>query len=57
MKLVELNKKPCGEYSADSQIRFKTTILRSSLYDYSVVYILVKKAIAFTGAGADATAR
>ena len=34
-----------GEYSSDKQIRFKTTMLRLSLCDYSVAYILVKGTI------------
>ena len=37
--------------------RFKTTMLRSSLCDYSDAYILVKGKITTTGAGDDAAAR
>ena len=40
-----------------SQIKFKTTMLKSSLCDYSDAYILVKGTITITGAGADAAAR
>ena len=40
-----------------SQIKFKTTILKSSLCDYCVVYILVKQTIAVVGAGATEEAR
>ena len=40
--LVEINDNVRGEYSSDKQIRFKTTMLRPSLCDYSVAYILVK---------------
>ena len=38
---VEINDDVRGEYSPDKQIRFKATKLRSSLCDYSDVYILV----------------
>ena len=38
-------------------LKFKTTMLRSNLYDYSDAYILVKGTITITGAGADAAAR
>ena len=44
-------------YNVNSDIRFQTTILKSSLCDYSVAYILLKGRIAITGAGADAAAR
>ena len=40
-----------------SDIRFKTTKLKSSLRDYSDAYILVKGTITITRAGADAAAR
>ena len=40
-----------------NKIRFKTTMLKSSLCDYSDAYILVKGKITSTGAGADAAAR
>ena len=32
-------------YNTNSQIKFKTSVLRSSLYDYSDAYILVKGTI------------
>ena len=38
-------------------MKFKTAMLKSSLCDYSDAYILVKKTITITGAGADAAAR
>ena len=44
-------------YNVNSDIRFQTTILKSSLCDYNVAYILLKGRIAITGAGADAAAR
>ena len=39
---VEINDDIRGEYSPNKQIRFKTAMLRSSLFDYSDAYILVK---------------
>ena len=45
------------EGQINSQIKFKTTMLKSSLCDYSNAYILVKGRIAITGAGADEVAR
>ena len=39
---VEINDESRGTYNEDNQIRFKTSILRSSLCDYSHAYILVK---------------
>ena len=39
---VEMNDESRGTYNVNSQIRFKTTMLNSSLCDYSDAYILVK---------------
>ena len=39
---VEINDDIRGAYSPNKQIRFKTSMLRSSLCDYSDAYILVK---------------
>ena len=39
---VEINDGSYGAYSTGSQIKFKTSMTRSSLCDYSDVYILVK---------------
>ena len=39
---VEINDNITGAYSPNKQIRFKTSMLRSSLCDYSDAYILVK---------------
>ena len=44
-------------YTTGSDIKFKTTMLRSSLCDYADAYILVKGTITITGAGDDAAAR
>ena len=39
---VEINDESRGEYNVNSQIKFKTTMLKSSLFDYSDAYILVQ---------------
>ena len=49
-----------GTYHRDNQIRFKTSLLRSSLCDYSDPYIPVKRTVtvsdtAFTDANANNT--
>ena len=54
---VELNDESRGTYNVNSQIKFKTTMLRSSLCDYSDAYILVKGQTTITGARDDAAAR
>ena len=54
---VEINHESRGTYNVNSQIKFKTTMLKSSLCDYSDTYILVKGTITITGAGDDAAAR
>ena len=55
--LVEINDKSRGTYNINSQIKFKSTMLKSSLCDYSDAYILVKGTITIAGAEADAAAR
>ena len=42
----------CKWYNTNSQIKFKTIILKWSLCDYSDVYILVKETIKIKGQGA-----
>ena len=54
---VEINDESRGTYDANSQIKFKTTMLRSSLCDYNGAYILVKGKITITGAGDKAAVR
>ena len=39
---VEINDESRGAYNTNSQIEFKTTMLKPSLCDYSDAYILVK---------------
>ena len=53
---VEINDESRGAYNVNSQIKFKTTMSKSSLCDYSDTYILVKGKITIAGAGADAAA-
>ena len=54
---AEINDESRGTYNVNSQIKFKTTMLKSSLCDYSDAYILVKGTITITGAGDDAATR
>ena len=54
---VEINDESRGTYNTNSQIRFKTSMLRTSLCDYSDAYILAKGTITVantTAADADA---
>ena len=53
---VKINDESRGNY-ANGDIKFKTTMLRSTLCDYVDSYILVKGTITITGAGANADAR
>ena len=54
---VEINDESRGTYNVNSQIKLKTTMLKSSLCDYSDAYILVKGKITIRGVGDDAAAR
>ena len=54
-KWVEINDESRESYSANSDIRFKTTILRSNLCDYADAYIYVKGTIAIIGGPNNAT--
>ena len=51
---VEINDDLRGAYSPNKQIRFNTAMLRSSLCDYSDVYILVKGNISVSNTAAAA---
>ena len=53
---IEINDEPRENYTSGSDIKFKTTMLRSSLCDYADAYIIVKGTITITGAGDDAAA-
>ena len=57
---VEINDDSRRVHNVNSQIKFKTTMLKSSLYDYSDAYILIKGTITVddtsaAGAGANNT--
>ena len=48
---VEINDESRGGYNVNSQIKFKTTMLKSILCDYSDSYILVKGTITVNNTG------
>ena len=54
---VEINDESRGTCNVNSQIKFKTSMLKSSLCDYSDAYILVKGKIKIKGEGDNAAAR
>ena len=54
---VEINDDSRKTYNTNSQIKFRSTMLKSSLYDYNDAYILVKGKITITGAGDNDDAR
>ena len=53
---VEINDESRGVYNVNSQIKFKTTMLKSSLCDYSNAYILVKGTISVNNTAAQGAA-
>ena len=53
---VEINDESRGTYNANSQIKFKTKMLKSSLCDYSDAYIIVKRTITVNDTAADGAA-
>ena len=54
---VEINDESPGKYKKGNQITFKTSMLRSSLCDYSDEYILVSGTTTITEAGTDNVAK
>ena len=56
-KWFKINYQSRGTYNTNIDTRIKTTMLKSSLCDYSDTYILVKGWIKITGVGDDAAAR
>ena len=54
---IEINDQSRGVYNANSDIGFKTTMLKSSLCDYSSACILVKGTITIPGVGDDVAGR
>ena len=53
---VEINDESRGAYNVNSQIKFKTTMLKSSLCDYSDAYIFVKGTISVNNTAAQGAA-
>ena len=53
---VEINDESRGAYNVNSQIKFKTTLLKSSLCDYSDACILVKRTISVNNSAAQGAA-
>ena len=53
---VEINDESSGAYNVNSPIKFKTTMLKSSLCDYSDAYILVKGTISVNNTAAQGVA-
>ena len=49
---VEINDESRGVYNVNSQIKFKSTMLKSSLCDYSDAYVLVKGTVAVNNTAA-----
>ena len=52
-KWIEVNDLSSGQYSVNKNIRFKTSILRSYLYDQSDVFTVVKVTIDLLPAAAN----
>ena len=52
--MVEAYDQSVGSYNANKQIRFKTSMLRSDLCDYSNAHIVVKETITVTDPNNDA---
>ena len=53
---IEINDESRGAYNVNSQIKFKTTMLKSSLCDYSDAYILLKGTISVNNTAASGAA-
>ena len=54
---IKINDEQRGRYTTGSDIKIKTTMLRSKLCDYADEYLLVKGRIRITGAGDDTAVR
>ena len=55
--MVEINDDPRGTYNTNSQIKFKTMMLKSGLCNYSDDYIITSRTRTITGEGADDDAK
>ena len=49
---IEVNDLSSGQNSVNKNIRFKTSMLRSDLCDYSDAYVVVKRRISAAGTNA-----
>ena len=56
-KWIDINDQSSRVYNTNTDIRLKTTMLKSSLLEYSDAYILVKGTITINGARNDGVAR
>ena len=54
---IEINDQSRGTYNTNSDIRLKSTMLKSISRDYSDAYILVKGTITIAGTGDDASSK
>ena len=54
---VEMNDDSSGTYNSNSQIKYKASMLKSSLCDYSDAYILVNETITIKRLGGDNDAK
>ena len=54
---VEINNQSNTAFGTNSQTKFKCTMLKSSLCDYSDAYILINRTATISGVGADTAAR
>ena len=55
--LFKVNDDACRTYSTNSQIKFKTTRSKSTLWDSSGECIFIKGTVTITGTGGEAAAR
>lgn len=53
---VDLNADACETWNTNNHIKFKTTLLKSSIFHYSDAYIIVKVTIIITEAVSDVAA-
>ena len=53
MAYIEINDESRGTYKKSNQIKFKNSMIRSNLCDYSDAYILISGNITTTGSGED----
>ena len=54
---VEMNDDSSGTYNSNSQIKYKASMLKSSLCNYSDAYILVSETITIKRSGGDNDAK